>query len=147
MPPWVNSASAIFVVSITEPPPTARNESAPASLATSAHLSQTSVEESCGTSSKMPGDLEAALLDPGDDLVDQTRLADHLVGHDEDALGALLHELEARTREQVAAGDDARLADCLEELLETAELAVSDLVVPHYASMRSVRPFSSSIVR
>ena len=53
-PPWVKTASATFAVSITEPPPTARNESAPASLAAAAQRSQTSVEESCGTSSKTP---------------------------------------------------------------------------------------------
>ena len=53
-PPWVNTTSATFAVSITEPPPRARNESAPASLAAAAQRSQTSVEESWGTSSKMP---------------------------------------------------------------------------------------------
>ncbi len=54
LPPWVNTASATFAVSITEPPPTARNESAPASLAAAAQRSQTSVEESWGTSSNTP---------------------------------------------------------------------------------------------
>ena len=49
VPPWVNTASATFAVSITEPPPIARNESAPASFAAAAHSSQTCVEESCGT--------------------------------------------------------------------------------------------------
>ena len=46
VPPWVNRESAILAVSITEPPPTARNESAPAALASSAQRSQTSVDES-----------------------------------------------------------------------------------------------------
>ena len=50
----MNTASAIFAVSITDPPPTARNESAPAAFAASAQRSTTSVEESCGTSSNTP---------------------------------------------------------------------------------------------
>ncbi len=50
----MKTASATFAVSITEPPPTARKESAPASLAAAAQRSQTSVDESWGTSSKMP---------------------------------------------------------------------------------------------
>ena len=54
VPPWVKTASATLAVSITEPPPTARNESAPASLAAAAQLSTTPVEESCGTWSKIP---------------------------------------------------------------------------------------------
>src|SRR5919106_1675454 len=54
VPPWVKRASATLAVSITEPPPTARNESAPASLAAPAQRSTTSVEESCGTSSNTP---------------------------------------------------------------------------------------------
>ena len=54
VPPCVKTASATFAVSITEPPPTARNESAPASFAAAAHSSTTTVEESCGTPSKMP---------------------------------------------------------------------------------------------
>src|SRR5215211_3408660 len=54
VPPCVKTASATFAVSITEPPPTARNESAPASPAAAAQRSTTSVEESCGTSSKTP---------------------------------------------------------------------------------------------
>jgi hypothetical protein len=54
VPPWVKSASATLAVSITEPPPTARNESAPASLAAAAQRSTTSVEESWGTSSNTP---------------------------------------------------------------------------------------------
>ena len=54
LPPWVNTASATLAVSITEPPPTARKESAPASLAASAQRSTTSVDESCGTSSNTP---------------------------------------------------------------------------------------------
>ena len=45
VPPWVNRASAILAVSITEPPPTART-AAPAALASSAQRSQTSVDES-----------------------------------------------------------------------------------------------------
>ncbi len=53
-PPWVKTASATFAVSITEPPPTARKESAPASLAAAAQRSTTSVDESCGTWSKTP---------------------------------------------------------------------------------------------
>ena len=53
-PPCVKTASAILAVSITEPPPTARNESAPASFAAAAHSSTTCVEESCGTLSKTP---------------------------------------------------------------------------------------------
>ena len=48
-PPCVKTASATFAVSITEPPPTARNESAPASLAAAAQSSHTCVDESCGT--------------------------------------------------------------------------------------------------
>jgi hypothetical protein len=50
----VKTASATLAVSITEPPPTARNESAPASLAAAAQRSTTSVEESWGTWSKTP---------------------------------------------------------------------------------------------
>ena len=50
----MKTASATLAVSITEPPPTARNESAPASLAAAAHCSTTSVEESCGTWSNTP---------------------------------------------------------------------------------------------
>ena len=53
-PPWVKTASATLAVSITDPPPTARNESAPASFAAAAHSSTTCVEESCGTPSKTP---------------------------------------------------------------------------------------------
>ena len=41
-------------MSITEPPPTATKESAPASFAACAQASTVSVEESCGTSSKTP---------------------------------------------------------------------------------------------
>ena len=52
LPPCVKTASATLAVSITEPPPTAKNESAPASSAAAAQRSQTSVDESCGTSSK-----------------------------------------------------------------------------------------------
>jgi hypothetical protein len=48
-PPCVNTASATFAVSITEPPPTARNESAPASFAAAAQSSHTCADESCGT--------------------------------------------------------------------------------------------------
>ncbi len=54
LPPWVKTASATFAVSITEPPPTARNESAPASLAAAAHCSTTAQDESCGQPSKIP---------------------------------------------------------------------------------------------
>ena len=54
VPPCVNTASATFAVSITDPPPIARKESAPASLAAAAQASTTSVDESCGTSSNTP---------------------------------------------------------------------------------------------
>ncbi len=71
LPPCVNTASATLAVSITDPPPTARNESAPASLAAAAHCSTTSVEESCGHLVEHAGHLEAAvahaLLDPLDE--------------------------------------------------------------------------------
>ena len=63
LPPWVKTASATLAVSITEPPPTARNESAPASLAAAAQRSTTSVDESCGHVVEHAGHLEAAVLD------------------------------------------------------------------------------------
>jgi hypothetical protein len=53
-PPWVNTAAATFAVSITDPPPIARNESAPAPFAAEAHSSHTRAEESCGTWSNTP---------------------------------------------------------------------------------------------
>ena len=106
-PPWVNSASAILAVSITEPPPTARNESAPAALASSAHRSQTSVDESWGTSSKIPATSRPPSSIPGDHLVDQAGAADHAVGDHEYAVGALLGQLEAGARQEVASRDHA----------------------------------------
>jgi hypothetical protein len=54
VPPCVKTAAATFAVSITDPPPKARKESAPAARAASAHWSQTAVDESCGTASKIP---------------------------------------------------------------------------------------------
>jgi hypothetical protein len=54
VPPWLNTTLAAFVVSITDPPPTARKLSAPWSFACSAHLVTTPVSESCGTSSNTP---------------------------------------------------------------------------------------------
>ena len=53
-PPWLKTTLAPLVVSITDPPPTARKLSAPASAACSAHRATTAVSESCGTSSKTP---------------------------------------------------------------------------------------------
>ncbi len=54
LPPCVNTASATLAVSITDPPPTARNESAPASFAAAAHASTTWQDESWGTASNTP---------------------------------------------------------------------------------------------
>ena len=64
VPPCVKTAFATLAVSITEPPPSARNESAPAARAASAQRSQTAVEESCGTSSKMPATSRPPSLTP-----------------------------------------------------------------------------------
>ena len=47
-------ALAAFAVSITEPPPTATKESAPASLAAAEQASTVAFEESCSTASKTP---------------------------------------------------------------------------------------------
>ena len=92
-------------VSITEPPPTARNESAPASFAAAAQRSTTSVEESCGTSSNTPATSSPPSRDARLDPLHQAGAADHLVGDQEDAVRALLLELEAGRPEQVAPRD------------------------------------------
>ena len=83
VPPWVKTASATFAVSITEPPPSARKESAPASWAASAQRSHTAVEESCGTSSKMPGQLEAAVPIPASTFSTSPVPRITCVGHEE----------------------------------------------------------------
>jgi hypothetical protein len=66
--------------------------------------------------------LEAAVGHAGLDLVDQPRAANDLVGDDEDARGALLHELEAGTLEQPAPGDHPGLVHVLVEVLEARHL-------------------------
>ena len=99
LPPWVNTASATLAVSITEPPPTARNESAPASLAAAAQRSHTSVEESWGTSSNTPAISRPPSATPASTRSTSPVAADHRVGDHEDPASALLAELEAgRTR-------------------------------------------------
>ena len=72
---------------------------------------------------KHPGDLQSAVLDAGRDPVHEPGAADHLVGDHEDALRALLHELEADAVEEVAARDDARAAGVLGEVLEARRAA------------------------
>jgi hypothetical protein len=132
---------------MTDPPPTARKESAPASFAAAAHSSTTCVDESCGTPSKIP--VEAAVLDTGLHLVDQAGAADDLVGDDEDAVRALLHELEAGALDQAAARDDPGVVDVLVEVLEARHLTSVQRrrLGAHFASSRSCRPAPSSIVR
>jgi hypothetical protein len=96
-----------------------------------------------------PGDLEAAVLDTGLHLVDQAGAADDLVGDDEDAVRALLHELEAGALDQAAARDDPGVVDVLVEVLEARHLTSVQRrrLGAHFASSRSCRPAPSSIVR
>ena len=148
LPPCVNTASATLAVSITEPPPTARNESAPASLAAAAQRSTTSVEESCGHLVEHAGHLEAAVAHALLHPLDEAGAADHLVGDDEHALRALLLELEAGRAEQVAPGDHPGGREVLVEVLEARHLAGQRIRVDRRhqaASSRSCRPDFSSI--
>ncbi len=55
---------AALAVSITEPPPSARKESAPAALAASAHAATVDIEESCSTSSNTPATSRPPSVNP-----------------------------------------------------------------------------------
>ena len=72
-----------------------------------------------------PGDLEPAVRDPGLGPLDQAGRADHLVGDHEDAVSALLLELEAGRPDQVAAGDHTGRLRVLVEVLEGRQAASS----------------------
>ena len=99
-PPWVKITFAALAVSITEPPPTARKLSAPASFAASAHRID---DRGVGVLRHLvedAGDLEPAVLEAGLDPLDQARAADHLVGDHQRSPGALLGELEAGAPDQ-----------------------------------------------
>ena len=148
-PPWVKTASATFAVSITDPPPTARNESAPASLAAAAQRSHTSRRRVLRDLVEHTRDLEPAVGDARLDPLDQPGAADHLVGDDEDPARALLLELEPGGAEQVAASDDPGRGGVLVEVLEAPQRGGVErgAGLHQAASSRSCRPCSSSCAR
>ena len=77
VPPWVNSASAILAVSITEPPADGEERvgaRGPGLLG--AALADVG-RRVLGHVVEHARDLKAAVLDPGDHLVDQAGAADH----------------------------------------------------------------------
>ena len=149
LPPWVNTASATLAVSITDPPPTARKESAPASLAAAAQLLHHLGGRVLGHRVEHAGHLEAAVLHPGLHAVHEAGAPHHLVGDDEDPARALLLELEAGGPEQVPAGDHPGGGGVLVEVLEARELAGEGIGrgLHHAASSRSGRSDFSRIAR
>ena len=117
-PPWLKITFAALVVSITEPPPTARKLSAPWLLRLLAHAAHHRGVGVLRDVVEDADDLEPAVGEPRLDLLDQTRAADHLVGDHQHPLGALLGELEAGAPDQLASGDHPGRCGELVEVLE-----------------------------
>ena len=141
----MNSTLATLALSITDPPPTARNASAPrlagergdrrddGAVGVLGHL----VEDRCQLK-------PAVAITPSATRSTSPVARITRVGDQQDAARALLGELEAGGPEQVAPGDHPGRRGELVEVLEARHLAVIGGLRRVRLSARSLRPAASS---